>query len=87
MYLLAFNNVNPDNLRETFFANQVAAKHQLTYSEKGDFMVDDQFIFEIGGAPKKLSQVKNVPNAFLAIDGITHGNDNRIPLWTFGFLY
>lgn len=74
-------------LRETFFASQVGYQHRLSYPEKGDFMVDDQWTFEIGGKNKNRSQIKNVPQSFAALDGIEIGHASRIPLWLFGFLY
>jgi hypothetical protein len=39
----------------------------------------------VGGAGKKKSQIREVPNAYLALDGIETGEDGRIPLWLFGF--
>jgi predicted AAA+ superfamily ATPase len=74
-------------LRETFFASQVGYQHQLSYPEKGDVKVDDQWTFEIGGKNKNRSQIKNVPHSFVALDGIEMGHSHRIPLWLFGFLY
>ena len=74
-------------LRETFFASQVGYQHQLSYPEKGDVKVDDQWTFEIGGKNKNRSQIKNVPHSFVALDGIEMGHSQKIPLWLFGFLY
>ncbi|MGK7395996.1 MAG: ATP-binding protein [Candidatus Cyclobacteriaceae bacterium M3_2C_046] len=87
VYTLGIENTEPGNLRETFFINQVATKHQLTYTEKGDFKVDDHYTFEIGGKNKNQSQLKNIDNAWLALDDIEYGYKNKIPLWLFGFLY
>lgn len=87
MYLLAQENANKGNLRETFFANQVGFQHQITYAEQGDFKVDDKYIFEVGGKNKTQLQLKDLPNAYTVIDDITIGSQNRIPLWLFGFLY
>ena len=39
------------------------------------------------GAKKTFSQIKDIPNSFLAVDGTEVGRGNRIPLWLFGFLY
>ncbi len=46
------NNPNTGNLRETFFLNQLQANHSITYPKKGDFLIDEQFLFEIGGKSK-----------------------------------
>ena len=87
IYLLAKENANRGNLRETFFANQVGYAHDLSYAEQGDFTVDNQYTFEIGGKDKTEKQIKGVDRAYVASDDITHGFHHKIPLWLFGFLY
>jgi len=87
MYLLAENQINTGNLRETFFLNQLSYMHKLTYVEESDFLVDSTFIFEVGGKDKSQKQILNLENAFIASDGIEYGFQNKIPLWLFGFLY
>ena len=87
MYLLATTNANMGNARETFFFNQVNYKHTVEYPEKGDFLVDKKYIFEIGGKSKNSKQIYSLENAFIAADDIEYGFDNKIPLWLFGFLY
>lgn len=86
-YTLGNDNTEPGNLRETFFINQVAVKNQISYTEKGDFKVNDRYVFEVGGKNKSQSQLKNIDNAWLALDDIEYGFQNKIPLWLFGFLY
>ncbi|RUA36133.1 MAG: ATP-binding protein [Bacteroidetes bacterium] len=78
---------NPGNLRETFFLNQLSVKHAVSSPKFGDFMVDDQYIFEIGGPNKTSKQIKGIPNSYIAADKIKFGTDKTIPLWLFGFLY
>ncbi len=80
---------NPGNLRETFFLNQLKYKHKLNYPSSADFLIDQKFLFEIGGKNKGQKQIANWPEekAFIAADGIEYGNDRKIPLWLFGFLY
>lgn len=75
------------NMRETFFANQVSFRHKITYPEQGDFLVDDTFLFEIGGTTKNNRQLRNLPNSYIAADDLEFGHQNKIPLWLFGFLY
>lgn len=75
------------SLRETFFSNQLSYKHQITYPEKGVFLIDDQFLFEIVGKSKSAKQIEGTANAFRVLDEIEFGNNNTIPLWLFGFLY
>ena len=87
MYALSSQNADKGNVRETFFANQLHYKHEVTVVPKGDFHIDNEFIFEIGGQNKSCKQIKSHPNAFIAADGIEYGFKNKIPLWMFGFLY
>lgn len=86
---LAYALASPDrgNLRETFFANQLANGHQLSYPQHGDFLVDNKYTFEIGSKSKTAKQVKDVPHSYVVADDIEYGFQNRIPLWLFGFLY
>lgn len=87
MYLLGQTQLNVGSLRETFFVNQVAFKHQLNYSDKADFLVDDKYTFETGGKNKTQNQIKDIENAYIAADDIIYGFQNKIPLWLFGFMY
>jgi len=86
-YALSPLHANVGNVRETFFVNQLRAQHTVEYIEESDFLVDHQFIFEIGGKSKNTNQIKNLENAFIAADDIEYGFQNKIPLWMFGFLY
>lgn len=87
IYLLAPENSNMGNVRETFFANQLSKGHELNYTQKGDFLVDEKYIFEIGGKSKTANQIEGIENAYLALDNISYGSGESIPLWLFGFLY
>ncbi len=84
---LTQSNVNIGTIRETFFANQLGIKHQLTLAHQGDFMVNDAYTFEVGGAGKSFHQIAGIKNSYLAIDEMPLGFKNRIPLWLFGFMY
>ena len=86
IYLFSPAKANLGNIRETFFLNQVSALHSVTAPKFGDFMIDNTFVFEVGGAAKTNDQIRGLPNAYLALD-IEGGNNNRIPLWLFGMLY
>ena len=79
--------VNEGTLRETFFVNQVRQTHQVLLPPKGDYIVDKHYTFEVGGAGKTFQQIKDIPNSYLALDGIEYGTGNSIPLYLFGFLY
>lgn len=87
MYALNSESANKGNLRETFFTNQLKQNHTITYTDLGDFLVDNKYTFEIGGKSKNNKQIKNTSNSFIAADDIEYGFGNKIPLWMFGFLY
>ncbi len=74
-------------IRETFFASTLSYAHGIQYPKHGDFMVDNTYTFEVGGAGKTEKQIKSVENSFIASDNIEIGFGNKIPLWLFGFLY
>jgi hypothetical protein len=74
-------------IRETFFANQVSRKYKLHVSKQGDFKVEKKYTVEVSGKNKSFSQVKDIPDSFVAADDIVVGTSNKIPLWLFGFLY
>ena len=74
-------------IRETFFANQLRVKHRLNIPKQGDFIVDDKFIFEVGGKNKGFEQIKDISSSYIAADEIEAGSGNKIPLWLFGLLY
>ena len=84
---LADKQMNTGTLRETFFINQVQVLHSVTSTDRGDFLVDGKYTFEIGGKNKTDSQITGLKNAFVAADDIEIGVHNKIPLWLFGFLY
>lgn len=86
MYALGAN-IEIGTVRETFFLNQVSEVVPVCYPAKGDFLVGNKYLFEVGGANKTFEQIKDVPDSFLAIDNTETGYKNRIPLWLFGFLY
>ena len=79
--------VDKGNERETFFLSQLRVRHDACYPPKGDFLIDDKFLFEIGGKGKSFDQIAEVPDSYLAVDDTEVGHGNRIPLWLFGFLY
>ena len=87
MYALT-GKTDTETVRETFFLNQLrAAGHTVLYPPKGDFFVDNRYLFEIGGTRKTFDQIKDIPDSYLAIDDEEVGRRSRIPLWMFGLLY
>lgn len=81
------NGISKGTQRETFFANQVGSVATLLMPKQGDFWADGKYLFEVGGTQKTFDQIADLPNSYLAIDGVEVGNGNRIPLWLFGCLY
>ncbi len=86
-YALSSENLEIGNLRKPFFFNQLQQNHKVTYTERTDFCIDGKYHFEIGGKNKTTKQIKDLSNAYVALDGLTIGFRNEIPLWLFGFLY
>ena len=86
-YALSAESPEIGSLRETFFFNQLQQNHKVIYTNKTDFCIDSKYFFEIGGKNKSARQIKDLNNAYLALDGLTTGFRNEIPLWLFGFLY
>lgn len=86
-FAISYDQPNIGNLRETFFLNQLSEQHQVNLAEKGDFIIDQKYLFEIGGKSKDFKQIANIENSYIAADQIAFGTSNKIPLWLFGFLY
>lgn len=81
---------NPEigTVRETYFVNQLRASgHGLSAPQKGDFVVDGESLFEVGGRKKGFEQIKDIADSFVVNDDQEIGVGNKIPLWLFGFLY
>lgn len=78
---------NVGAIRETFFVNQVNSLHQIQLHDKGDFLVDNKYIVEVGGKGKNDKQIRGESEAYLAVDDITIGFGKKIPLYLFGLLY
>jgi predicted AAA+ superfamily ATPase len=82
------DSANIGSLRETFFVNQVRnAGHDIGLAKQGDFIVDEQLIFEVGGKNKGSRQIKGLDEAYLVLDDMEYAFRNKIPLWMFGLLY
>ena len=73
-------------VRESFLASAFRG-HTIGYPLKGDLLVDNRYLFEVGGSGKGFSQIANLPDSFIAADDMEWGFGNKIPLWLFGFLY
>lgn len=81
---------SPDigSLRESFFVSAILenGKHQIHYHNQGDFIVDEKYVFEIGGKSKDGKQLAGFSNGYIVADELEIGDGKKIPLWLFGFL-
>lgn len=73
--------------RECAFASFLSVNHRVGFAKNGDFIIDNRYLFEIGGKGKGVAQIRDIPDSFVAADDIEFGFGNKIPLWLFGFLY
>ena len=87
LYSLEMPSKEQGTIREIFFESQLRVVSQLSLPTRGDFMVNNKYIFEVGGKNKSFEQIKNLRNAFVVSDDIENGVYHIIPLWLFGFLY
>lgn len=85
--LYALGYADKGKVRESFLASMMAKDHEVAYPLHGDLLVDNRYIFEVGGAKKSFSQIRDLPDSFVVADDIEIGIGNKIPLWLFGFLY
>jgi len=87
LYAISPDSVSDNSLRETFFYNQVGVGNVLTSTDRGHFLVDEKFNFEIKGSSATIEPKFRTEDYFVAADMIERGEGNTIPLWLFGFLY
>ena len=85
-YVLSPLITDKGNLRETFFLSQLAVDHRVSYPKKGDFLINNQYTFEIWGKNKNDKQIKTVNESYVVADD-TEYPVSVLPLWLFGFLY
>ncbi len=90
--IYTLSSITPEigTVRECYFCNQLAsAGHAVEYGglKSGDFKIDKNTVFEVGGPDKKLNQVREEEKGYVAADDIESAIFRKIPLWAFGFLY
>lgn len=85
----ALSSKEPESgtLRETFFISHLKEKHKMTYTDKGDFVVNEKYVFEVGGRSKTMQQLKGINNSWIAAADIEIGVERKVPLWLIGFIY
>lgn len=80
-------NADTGSVRESFFSSMLSVGHGIRYPKQGDLLVDDCYLFEIGGKNKSFVQIRDLPDSYVVADEIEIGFGNKIPLWLFGMLY
>jgi predicted AAA+ superfamily ATPase len=80
------NNAHIGTIREVFLMSMIE-EELLEVPKKGDFLIDEKYLVEVGGKSKSFKQIKDIPNSYVIADDIEIGFGNKIPLWLFGFLY
>lgn len=65
-------SVNAGTVRETFFLNQIhhSGNNIHLSTTGGDFIVNEEAVFEIGGKNKSQRQISGLENAWLAMDAM-----------------
>lgn len=86
IYVMAADNANIGNVRETFFYNQTRLTQPVTSSKVSDFQIG-KYTFEVGGRKKGSKQVKDVENAYIVRDDTEYAAGEFLPLWSFGLMY
>ena len=81
-------DTNMGNIRETFVLSQLKQLFPVTSFSQGDFLINNQYIFEVGGRNKTNKQIETIPNSFRVLDDFEFTSSNNIiPIWLIGFLY
>jgi len=86
-FAISTENTNSGNIRETFFLQHLNLFHHISLPERGDFLIDNTYTFEIGGKNKTQKQIDGISNSYLVKDDVEIGVLNSIPLWLFGLIY
>ena len=87
IYALSETSPEIGTVREVFFCNQLSVGHQVSYSSKTDFEVDQKYSFAIGGKNKDSKQIQGLSGAWVVRDDVEYPVGKHLPLWLFGFLY
>lgn len=87
VHAMSLDSPNVGTIRETFLMNALSVTEKVSTPIRGDFMINETHIAEVGGKSKTTHQIHGVPNAFLVKDGIEVGYSGAVPLWMFGMMY
>ena len=75
-------------IRECFVVNQLSVNHTVEYGKaNGDFRVDGQITFEMGGKDKTFDQIADLPDSYILADSMEFPIGKKLPLWLVGMGY
>ena len=86
MYLLASENIEIGNVRETFFLSATNMTERVFASTISDFQIGE-YTFEVGGKKKGKKQLAEAKYGIVVRDDIEYASPAVIPLFAFGLLY
>ncbi|MBK9565233.1 MAG: AAA family ATPase [Saprospiraceae bacterium] len=86
LYAFDVASVNNGTIRETFVMNTMSRSGHVSTPAKGDFMIDEKYVIEVGGANKTFHQLSGMPNSILVKEGISKGAKGVLPMWMLGLL-
>ncbi len=78
---------NIGTIRETFVANCLSGLGNLTAPLQGDFCLNNELTFEVGGKTKNKKQIRGIKNSYVLADNTLSADADIIPLWLLGFLW
>jgi uncharacterized protein len=87
LYAMASTQPEMGNVRETFLLSQLPKHAQVHAHDHADFLINNEWLVEVGGKSKKRKQLRAHTQGYRVLDDIEIGVDDQIPLWLFGFLY
>ncbi len=87
LYALIENTPSQGTVREVFFCNQLQVGHKVTQSSATDFVVNNEYQFEIGGKGKGNKQIRDLEKAWVVKDDIEYPVLQTLPMWIFEFCY
>ena len=87
LYALS-SKLNTGTIRECFVVNQLSTSHTIEYGkDQGDFKVDGEITFEVGGKDKSFQQIADIPNSYILADNIDFPIGKKLPIWLVGLIY
>lgn len=72
---------------ETFFTDQMSMDQKLSFLGNHDFIVNDQFLFQVGDPLMNYNRIKEARNTYAAVYGLPKSVNNKMPIWVLGLCY